>query len=253
MDKCNLVHNLMVSGFKLTKNGDGVRIDSTFYKKIVGSIMYLTATRLDVMFVVSLISRFMDCPIELHLQSTKRILRYLKGTIDFGVFYKKGGNEELIAYTYSDYVGDLDDRKNTLGYVFMLSSGAMSWSSKRQPMVSLSTTEAEFIVATSCACQAIWLRRILEGLSHAQHDSTTVYCDNSSVIKLSNNLVMHGRCKHIDVRFHFLRELTKDGIVEMVHCHTHEQVADIMTRPLKLDAFLKIRDLLGVCLDPGVN
>ena len=96
MDKCNPVHNPMVPGFELMKNGDGVRVDSTFYKKIVGSLMYLTATRPDVMFVVSLISRFVDCPTELHLQSAKRILRYLKGTIDFGVFYKKGGNEELI-------------------------------------------------------------------------------------------------------------------------------------------------------------
>ena len=217
MDKCNLVHNPMVPRFKLTKNGDGVRIDSTFYKKIVGNLMYLTTTRLDVMFVVSLISRFMDCPIKLHFQSAKRILRYLKGTIDFGVLYEKGGNEELIAYTYSDYARDLDDRKNTLGYVFMLSSGVMSWSSKKQHVVSLSTTEAEFIVATSCACQAIWLRRILEGLRHVLHDSTTAYCDNSSTIKLYENLVMHGRCKHIDVHFHFLHELTKDGIVEMVH------------------------------------
>ena len=253
MDKCNLVHNPMVPRFKLTKNGDGVRIDSSFYKKIVGNLMYLTTTRLDVMFVVSLISRFMDCPIKLHFQSAKRILRYLKGTIDFGVLYEKGGNEELIAYTYSDYARDLDDRKNTLGYVFMLSSGVMSWSSKKQHVVSLSTTEAEFIVTTSCACQAIWLRRILEGLNHAQHDSTIVYCDNSSTIKLSKNPVMHGRCKHIDVCFHFLRELTKDEIVKMVHCHTREQVANIMTKPLKLDAFLKILDLLGVCLDHGVN
>ena len=172
------------------------------------------------MFVVSLIIKFMDCPTELHLQSAKRILRYLKGTIDFGVFYNNEGNEKLIAYTDSDCVGDLDDRKSTSGYVFMLSSGAMSWSSKKQPMVSLSTTEAEFTATTSCACQAIWLRRILEGLNHAQHDSTTVYYDNSSTIKLSKNLVMHGHCKHIDVCFHFLRELTKDGIVEMVHCHT---------------------------------
>ena len=111
MDKCNPVHNPMVLGFKLTKNGDGVRIDNTFYKKIVGSLMYLTATRPDVMFVVSRISKFMDYPTELHLQLAKRILRYLKCTIDFGVFYKKGGNEELVAYTNSDYVGDLDDRK----------------------------------------------------------------------------------------------------------------------------------------------
>ncbi|KAJ0105719.1 hypothetical protein Patl1_18536 [Pistacia atlantica] len=91
------------------------------------------------------------------------------------------------------------------------------------------------------------LRRILEGLNHAQHDSTTIYCDNSSAIKLSKSPVMHGHYKHIDVHFHFLRELTKDGIVKMVHCHTQEQVVDIKTKPLKLDALLKICDLLGVC------
>ena len=96
----------------------------------------------------------MDCPTELHLQLAKRILRYLKGTIDFGVFYKKEGNEELIGYTDSDYARDLDDRKSTSSYVFMLSLGAVSWSSNKQPVVSLSTTEAEFIATTSCVCQA---------------------------------------------------------------------------------------------------
>ena len=130
--------------------------------------------------------------------------------------------EELIAYTDSDYARDLDNRKSTSGYVFMLCSGAVSWSSKKQHVVSLSTTATEFIAATSCSCQAIWLRRILEGLSHAQHDYTIVYCENSSTIKLSKNLVIYGRCKHLDVLFHFLRELTKDGIIDMVHCHTQE-------------------------------
>ena len=112
------------------------RIDNTFYTKIVESLMYLTTTQPDVMFMVSLINKFMDCPNELHLQATKRTLRYLKGIIGFGVFYKEGGSEELIAYTdsdYADYAEDLDDRKSTLGYVFMLSSGVMSWSSKKQP------------------------------------------------------------------------------------------------------------------------
>ncbi|XP_060668087.1 uncharacterized mitochondrial protein AtMg00810-like [Ziziphus jujuba] len=253
MDKCNPIHNPIVPGCKLMKTGDGVRIDSIFYKQIVENLMYLTATRPDVMFVVSHISRFMDCPTKLYLQAAKRILRYLKGIIDFGVFYKKGGNEKLIAYTDSNYARDLDDRKSTSGYVFMLSIGAMSWSSKKQPVISLSTTEVEFIAATLCVSQVIWLRRILEGFKHAQHDSTIVYCDNSSTIKLSKNLVMHGCSKHIDVRFHFLRKLTKDGIVEMVHCHTQEQVVDIMTKPLKLDVFLKMCGLLGICLDPGVN
>ena len=102
--------------------------------------MYLTATRPDLMFVVSIISRYMENPLELHLQIAKRVLQYLRGTIDFGIFYRKGGDDELVACTDSDYAGDLEDRKSTSGYVFLLSSGAISWSSKKQLVVSLSTT-----------------------------------------------------------------------------------------------------------------
>ena len=149
MDKSNPVHNPIVPGTKLLKDEDGVKVDSTFYKQIVGSLMYLTATRPYMMFVVSLISRYMGNPTELHLQAAKRVLRYLRGTTDFGVFYKKGGCEELIAYMDSDYAGDSEDRKSTSGYVFLLSLGAVSWSSRKQPVVTLSTTEAEFIVAAS--------------------------------------------------------------------------------------------------------
>lgn len=127
----------------------------------------------------------------------------------------------MIAFTDSDYAGDLEDRKSTPGYVFMLSGGAVSWSSKKQPIVTLSTTEAEFVVAATCACQAVWMGRILEKLNHVQDGCTTVFCDNSSTIKLSKNPVMHGRSKHIDVRFHFLCDLTQDGVVELVLHVTH--------------------------------
>lgn len=126
------------------------------------------------MFAVSLISRYMEHPTKVHLQATRKILRYLKGTVDYGVFYKKGRNEELVAYTNSDYAGDLDDRKSTSGYVFLLSSGAISWLSKKQLVVSLSTTEVEFIAGAACACQTVWLRRILKDISHTQSNPTTV-------------------------------------------------------------------------------
>lgn len=170
-----------------------------------------------------------------------------------GFFYRKGGDDELIGYSDSDYAGDLEDRKSTSGYVFLLSSGAVSWSSKKQPVVSLSTTEAEFIAAASCACQAVWLKRVLENLDLVQGRTIIVRCDNSSAIKLSKNPVMHGRSKHIDVRFHFLRELTKEGTVKLVHCVSQEQLADLMTKPLKMDAFLKLRELLGVCSKSDIN
>lgn len=173
--------------------------------------------------------------------------------MEYGIFYSKGGNTELIAFTDSDYAGDLEDRKSTSGYLFVLSSGAVSWSSRKQPVVTLSTTEAEFVAASSCACQAVWLRRLLEELNHVQEESTVIYCDNSSAIKLSKNPVLHGRSKHIDVRFHFLRDLSKDGVVKLIHCGSQEQIANILTKPLKLDSFEKLRTMMGVCKNPTLN
>ena len=117
---------------------------------------------------------------------------------------RRGGDDELVVYIDSDHAGDLEDRKSTSGYVFLLSSGAISWSSRKQPVVSLSTTEAEFIAAASCACQAVWLKRVLGKLGQNQSKSTVIRCDSNSVIKLSKNPVMHGHSKHIDVHFHFL-------------------------------------------------
>ncbi|CAL2255656.1 unnamed protein product [Prunus armeniaca] len=253
MDQCNPVQNPVVPGFKLMKDEDGVRIDSTLYKQMVGSLMYLIATRPDLMFIVSLISRYMERPTEIHLQAAKRVLRYLKGTLSFGVFYKKGGKGELVGYTDSDYAGDQDDRRSTSSYMFMTGSGAISWSSRKQPVVSLSTTEAEFISAASSTFQAVWMRRILQELKHVQHKATVVYCDNVSAIKISRNPVIHGRSKHIDIQFHFLHDLIKEGVVDLVQCSSHEQVADILTKPLKLDLFTRLRGLMGVISYPGVN
>ncbi|KAH9743180.1 Integrase catalytic domain-containing protein [Citrus sinensis] len=173
-------------GCKLMKDESGVKVDKIYFKQIVGSLMYLTTTQPDVMFVVGLISRYMENPTELHLQVAKRVLRYLKGTLDFRIFYKNGGNNELIAYTDSDYAGDLEDRKST----------------------------------------SVWLKRVLDNLGLKQGKTTSIQCDSNSAIKLSKNPVMHGRSKHIDVRFHFLRELTKAGTVELVYCNTQEQLAD---------------------------
>ncbi|KAL9369366.1 hypothetical protein Peur_040565 [Populus x canadensis] len=199
------------------------------------------------MYAVSLISRYMENPKEIHLLAAKRIFRYLQGTADFGLLYKKGEHSDLMGFTDSDYAGDQDDRKSTSGYVFMLGTGAVSWSSKKQPIVTLSTTEAEFVAAASCACQAIWLRRILEEIQFKQQGATSIYCDNSSTIKLSRNLVLHGRSKHIDVKYHFLRDLAKDEVINLIFCRSEDQVANIFTMPLKTPLFHKLRELLGVC------
>ncbi|GKU96244.1 hypothetical protein SLEP1_g9499 [Rubroshorea leprosula] len=247
MKNCNSVTTPIHKGVKLMKDPGGRSVDNKLYKQIVGSLMYLIATRLDVMHGVSLISRYMEHPKELHLQTAKRILRYLCGTIDFGLFYKKGDQIDLAGLIDNDYSGDLDDKKSTSWFVFMLGSGAISWSSKKQPIVTLSTTEAEYVATTSCSCQVIWLRRIMEELELNQHEATSIYCDNSLAIKLSRNPILHGRSKRIHVRYTFLHNLVEDGTIELIYRRIEDQVVDIFTKPLKVATFLKLRELLGVC------
>ncbi|CAI0405434.1 unnamed protein product [Linum tenue] len=202
------------------------------------------------MYSVCLLSRFMESPTRQHQLAAKRVLRYLKGTTKSGIWYKRlGGESRLLGYTDSDYAGDVDDRRSTSGYVFFLAGGAISWASKKQPVVTLSTTEAEFIAAAYCVAHCVWLKRILESLgwNSSSEGCTTILCDNSSAIKLSKNPVLHGRSKHIDVRYHFIRDLAKEGVIELEHCSTYEQVADIMTKPLKLESFQLLRSKLGLC------
>ncbi|XP_049410511.1 secreted RxLR effector protein 161-like [Solanum stenotomum] len=135
----------------------------------------------------------------MHLLVAKRILCYLQGTKDFEIFYRKGEKLYLVGFTDGDYEGDKDDRKSTSGYVFMLRAMVVSWSSKKQTIVTLSSTKAEFVAATACVCQAIWLRRILEELQFKIGRANIVCCDNTSPIRLSKNPVSHGRRKHIDI------------------------------------------------------
>nr|XP_016479378.1 PREDICTED: uncharacterized mitochondrial protein AtMg00810-like [Nicotiana tabacum] len=247
LQSCNSVTTPEELGLKLEKNSAGKQIDNTLYKQIVGCLMYATVTRPEIMYSVSLVSRYMEHPKETHLLAAKRIFRYLQGTIDYGILYKKEGKSELIGFTDSDFAGDKEDRKSTPGYVFMLGSGAVSWCSKKQPIVTSSTTEAEFVAATVCATQAIWLKKVLTELHFPQQEPIPIYCDNGSAIKLSKNPVLHGRSKHIDVKFHFLRDLTKDKVIDVVYCRSEDQAADIFTKSLKLATFRKLRKLLGVC------
>ncbi|XP_060201925.1 uncharacterized mitochondrial protein AtMg00810-like [Lycium barbarum] len=222
MRDCNPVNTPTELGLKLHKDPTGKKVDSTLYKQVVGSLMYLTATRPDIMYSVSLNSRYMENPTEMHLSAAKRILRYLQGTRDFGIFYKKNEKSKLLGYTDSNYAGDQDDRKSTTGYASMFGSGAISWSAKKQPIVTLSSTKAEFVAATAS-------------------------------IQLSKNPVLHGRSKHIDVKFYFLRDLSNNETIELIYCKSEDQVADIFTKALKMESFMKLRRLLGVYTIKDVN
>ncbi|CAM8990990.1 unnamed protein product [Rhodiola kirilowii] len=231
---------------EMMKEGTGELVNPTYFKSIVGSLRYLTSTRPDIVYGVGLISRFMEKPQQSHLLAAKRILRYISGTIDYGIMYSHTEEFCLTGYTDSDWAGDVETRKSTSGYAFYLGDGVVSWSSKKQQVVALSTAEAEYIAVTTAACQAVWLRRILEDLKHKQEGPTRIMCDNKSAIALAKNPVFHGRSKHIGIRYHYIRELVKDGEIELEFCKTDEQVADIFTKGLSSDKFELFRHMLGV-------
>ncbi|KAG6521246.1 hypothetical protein ZIOFF_018357 [Zingiber officinale] len=146
----------------------------------------------------------------------------------------------------SDWAGDVETRKSTSGYAFHLGSAIFSWSSKKQPVVALSTTEAEYIAATNCAMQAIWLKKILDFLQHKQDGPTTIFCDNKSTIALSKNPVFHCRCKHIDIKYHKIREWVAEKQINIEYCPSECQVADIFTKPMKTEIFLKLKKAIGM-------
>jgi hypothetical protein len=153
----------------------------------------------------------------------KRILRYVAGTLNFGLWYTKSDSNQLSGYTDSDFAGSLDDMKSTSGHVFQLGTNLISWTSKKQPIVSISSPEAEYVVATSASCQVVWLRRILKDMSHTKNDPTPIFCDNTSAIALSKNHVFHRKRKHIDTRFHFIRKLVNNGDITLQFCASRDR------------------------------
>ncbi|KAL0649156.1 hypothetical protein Bca4012_091847 [Brassica carinata] len=188
----------------------------------------------------------MEHPTTTHFKAAKRILRYIKGTINFGLYYSISEDYRLIGYSDSDWGGDVDDRKSISGFVFFIGETAFTWMSKKQPIVTLSTCEAEYVAATSCVCHAIWLRNLLKELNLPQEEPTKIFVDNKSAIALAKNPVFHDRSKHIDTRYHYIRECVTKMDVQLEYVKTNDQVADIFTKPLKREDFIKMRSLLGV-------
>nr|GEW31223.1 retrovirus-related Pol polyprotein from transposon TNT 1-94 [Tanacetum cinerariifolium] len=246
IDKCNPVGTPIEHKVKPSKHDGGKAVDSTLFKSLVGSLRYLTCTRPDILFVIGLISRFMEEPMTKHLNIAKRILRYIKGTVNYGMFYSTSEDFKLVRYSDSDWAGSKDDRRSTSGFLFFLGNNAFTWSSKKQPIVTLSSCEAEYIAATSCVCHVIWLKSMLKELHMEQEDATKIYVDNKSAIDLAKNLVYHDRSKHINTRYHFIRECIARKDVRVIHTSSEDQVADIFTKPLNERDFTRQRMMLGV-------
>ena len=248
MKGCNPCHVPMENRLKLSKNDKTPPVDKTKYRSVIGSLRYLVNTRPDIAYSVGIASRYMEDPKASHWAAVKQILRYLAGTVGFGCVYKKMNTNEtmLTGYSDSDLAGDIDDRKSTSGSVFLLGSSLVTWASQKQRVVALSSCEAEYIASANAACQGIWLSRLLGELLGVQTPRVKLLVDNKSAIALSKNPVHHDRSKHIDTRFHFIRDCVERGEVEIDHVSTTDQLADILTKALGRIRFAELRQQLGV-------
>ena len=233
---------------KLVKmNEDSESANQEQFQSAVGSLLYLsTMTRPDITYAVSNVAKFCANPAKEHWIAVKRIMRYLIGTMHLGLLYRKNELKSCVGFSDADWAGDLDDRKSTSGYIFQMSGAAISWRSKKQACVALSTAEAEYIALASAAQEAVWMRQLLTDLRSKPEEATKIYEDNQSAICLAKNPQFHGRAKHIGIKYHYIREQVENGNVELSYCRTEEMVADALTKGLSRGQFRKLREMLGM-------
>jgi hypothetical protein len=247
MSECNATKYPMDPNARLDADKQGERIDATKYRRVIGCLRYLLHTRPDLSFSIGMASRFMEKPTVKHLNAVKQILRYLKGTMNFGLVYtQEKRTETLVGYTDSDVGGDIVSRRSTGGMAFYLNGGLVSWSSYKEKTVALSSCEAEFMAATAAAKQAMWLRNLLGQITGAEPKAVNLFVDNNSAIALMKNPVFHGRSKHIDIKYHFIRECVERGQIAVKKVNTLEQKADALTKPMSAIKLSVMRHLLGV-------
>ncbi|GJY47460.1 retrovirus-related pol polyprotein from transposon TNT 1-94 [Tanacetum coccineum] len=231
MESSDPMDTPMVEKSKLDEDPQGKAVDPTHYHGMVGTLMYLIASRPDLTFVVCMCARYQAKPTKKHLHAVKRIFKYLRGTVNRGLWYPKDSSIALTAYADADHAGCQDTRRSTSGSMQLLGDRLVSWSSKRQKSAAISSTEAEYIALSGCCAQVLWMRSQLTdyGLGF---NKIPMYCDNKSAIALCCNNVQHSRSKHIDIRFHFIKEQVENGVVELYFVNTEYQLADIFTKPL---------------------
>jgi len=216
------------------------------YSSAVGSIMYsMIGTRPDLAYPVGVVSRFMSQPAKEHWLGVKWVLRYIKGTVDTRLCYKRNSDFSICGYCDADYAADLDKRRSITGLVFTLGGNTISWKSGLQRVVAQSSIESEYMSLTEAVKEAIWLKGLLKDFGYEQKN-VEIFCDSQSAIALSKNNVHHERTKHIDVKFHFIREIIADGKVEVSKISTEKNPADIFTKVLPVNKFQTALDFLRV-------
>ena len=252
MQNCKPVGTPVEVGANFTENNDQEetqQLQGVPYLSAVGSIMYVAmGTRPDIAYIISKLCQHSSNPQAVHWKAIKRLLRYLKGTMNLKLTYRKTDMKYVEVFCDSDWAGDHETRKSTTGYMLFLGGAAIGWSSKKQQTVALSSTEAEYMALTQATKEAIWILRLVNELPlEITQESIEVHCDNQSAIKLSRNSICHNRTKHIDIQHHFVREKVDSGQIKIKYKPTEEMIADMLTKGLPREKHMKFLALSGLC------
>ncbi|GJX14134.1 hypothetical protein Tco_0205892 [Tanacetum coccineum] len=235
MKKCDTICTPMATT-KLDADLQGTQVDQTKYSSMIKGFMYLTASRPYIAFATFVCARYQAHLTEKHLKEVKRIFRYLRQTINMGLWYLKEFGFELIAYSDTDLAGCNDDCKSTSGGIQFLGDKLVSWSSKKQDCTTMSIVKVEYVSLSACCAQVIWMRTQLLDYGF-RYNKITIYCDSQSAIAISCNPVQHSRTKHINIRCHFIKEHVKKGTIELYFVRTEYQLADLFTKALPKERF----------------
>ena len=245
LESASSVKTPMSPNVKLTVDLLGKSVDSSLYRSMIGSILYIIASRPDISYSVGVCAKYQANSKEPHMIALKRIIKYVKNTADFDVWYSKDTNDVLVGYSNADQARNADDRKSTSGGYFYVGNNLVSWMSKKQNSISLSTAEAEYIAAGSCCTQLLQMQKLLHDYGICQ-EHLTIYCDNTSAINISKNPIQHSQTKHIEIRHHFIRELVEDGTLTLWFIHTDDQKTNFITKPLDNTRFEFLRQNISV-------
>lgn len=247
MEDCKPLSIPLCPGFQTKCENDGCeKINETSYQSIIGALLYLAlTTRPDILHSVSKLASRNSNPHKEHFTAAKNMLRYLKRTIDMKLHFTAGG-EEISGYADADWGGNTEDRRSYSGFVFYIGNNAISWESRKQPTVALSSTEAEYMSISNAAKEAIYLRKLLEELGFGKQEAVKLNVGNQGGMKLATNPVFHNRSKHIDIKYHHIRDVVKNEEIELIYCSTDDMIADIFTKNLAKPKHMKFLDLLNI-------
>jgi len=248
MDQTNPIATPIETGFIRQKyNQIATTDDIKWYQQAIGSLLYAALlTRPDIAYTVNTLAKYSSNPGPEHIKAVKRIFRYLKGSLDYTITYNGNTTNSLYTkgYTDADYAGDKDEYKSTTGYIFYLANGPIAYSTKLQEVTAQSTTEAEYIALATATKEATFIKAILEELDYFQQSNIPIYSDNNGALLLAKNPTFHARSKHINVRYHLVRQKLADNTISIHYIPTNKQVADGLTKPLPRVKFKEFIDLI---------